>query len=111
MQIEDINAVCSKFRERLVQLLFQNFGRMGAGFVDFVCICIVRIPFRCTREATSFPVRLSSESFLLATNVDAGGVYFVVAPGLEVSRISLYVSKKVMRAPVDGSGPLGKSVS
>lgn len=45
---------------------------------------LMRIPFRREFETAVFPARGGSEGFLFAGVVDARGVDFVVALGLEV---------------------------
>lgn len=75
VQVEDVDAVGAQLFQRLVELLLDHGGRVRAGLVG--------VPFRRAGEAALLPLGLAREGFLLAVDVDAGGVDFVVAGGLE----------------------------
>ena len=76
MQVEDIHTIRLQFRQRLVQHFPDDFGFVQAGLVG--------IPFGGEGQAALFPVGVRTPGFLLSTDVDAGGVDFVVALLLEV---------------------------
>ena len=75
MEVEDINAVRTELLERLVQLLLDHLRLVSSS--------IVRVPLGRAGESTLLPLGLASEGFLLAADVDSGGVDLVVAGGLE----------------------------
>lgn len=51
---------------------------------SFLLVGPVGVPFCCAAEAALFPPRSTGECFLLAADVAACGVDFIVALGLEV---------------------------
>lgn len=75
MEVKDVDAVCAQFFEGFVKLLLDFGGFVRAGGV--------RVPFCCEGEAAVFPLCFAGEGFLLAADVDAGGVDFGVAGALE----------------------------
>jgi hypothetical protein len=75
VQVEDIDAIRAELFERLVQFLFNDLGLVGSRSV--------RVPFSGAGESALFPLCFAGEGFLLAADVDAGGVDFVVARALE----------------------------
>jgi hypothetical protein len=75
VQVEDIDTIRAELFERLVQFLFDDVRLVGAGSV--------RVPFRGTSQSALFPLRFAGEGFLLAADVDSGGVDLVVAGALE----------------------------
>jgi hypothetical protein len=75
MEVEDINAVRTELLERLVQLLLDHLRLVGSS--------IVRVPLGGTGKSTLLPLGLAGEGFLLAADVDSGGVDLVVAGALE----------------------------
>lgn len=76
MKIEDINAVSSELGEGLVEGCLQLLWTVHARFD--------RVAFSCDGETLVGVFGLSGESFLLTTNVHAGGIDFGVAIGQEV---------------------------
>ena len=75
VEVEDIDAVRTELLERLVQLLLNHFRLVSSS--------IVRVPLGRTGESTLLPLGLAGEGFLLAADVDSGGVDLVVAGALE----------------------------
>lgn len=75
VEVKDIDAVGSELFEGLVQLLLDHVGFVGAGSM--------RVPLCGTSETALLPFGLAGEGFLLAADVDAGCVDFIVASALE----------------------------
>ena len=75
MQVEYIHAVRPQLFQGGVELLLDLLPGMRFGEVG--------IPFCGDGEATFLPVGVAGEGFLFAADVDAGGVDFAVAGGLE----------------------------
>jgi hypothetical protein len=75
VQVEDIDAVSAELLERFVKLLFDHLGCVSTGSV--------RVPLGGTGQTTLLPFGLAGESLLLATDIDSGGVNFVVSGALE----------------------------
>jgi hypothetical protein len=75
MKVEDINTIRTQLLERLVQLLLDHLWLVGTS--------IVGVPLGRTGESTLLPLGLAGEGFLFTTDVDSGGVDFVVAGALE----------------------------
>lgn len=76
MQVKDIHALRLQLLQRLQQHLPHRGRLMRAGLLG--------VPFRREGEPALFPVRGGGEGFLGTAHVDARGVDFVVALGLEV---------------------------
>ena len=76
VQIEDIDTVRAQLGQALIHALGQALGLVLAG--------LVRVAFRGEHEAAFLPFGVAREGFLLAADVGAGRVDFVVALRLEV---------------------------
>jgi len=75
VQVEDVDAVGAELFERLIELLFNHFGCVSTR--------TERVPLSGTGQTALLPFSLASEGLLLATDIDSGGVDFVVSGALE----------------------------
>lgn len=75
MEVEDVDAVGAELAQALVEVSLEALGLVdtGLGGIHFCREC----------EAAFLPFCVSCPGFLLAADVHAGGVDFVVALGLE----------------------------
>lgn len=71
VQVEDVDAVSLQLGQTLLHALGDACGLVNTS--------LVRVAFGGQRQAAIFPVGRSGEAFLLATNVRACGVDFIVA--------------------------------
>jgi len=76
MKIEDINAVCTQFRQALVDTLGETVGLVLTRFV--------RVTLGRDHQATLLPFGVSGECLLLSSNVRSRGINFIVSLGLKV---------------------------
>ena len=75
VQIVDVDAVRAELLERFIKLLLDLLGFVSTGSE--------RVPLGGTSQTTVLPSSFSSEGLLLSTDVDSGGVDFVVSGTLE----------------------------
>jgi hypothetical protein len=75
VQIVDVDAVGAELLERFVELLLDLLGFVGTGGEW--------VPLGGTGQTTVLPASFASESLLLATDIDSGGVDLVVSGTLE----------------------------
>jgi len=85
VQIVDVDAVRAELLERFIELLLDLLGFVSTGSE--------RVPLGGTSQTTVLPSSFSSEGLLLSTDVDSGGVDFVVSGTLEAVEDLLVVFK------------------
>jgi hypothetical protein len=76
VQVEDVYAVCSELFETSLEVLLQPVGLVNAS--------LIWVHLGGEGKAAVLPSRLARPCLLLAANVHAGCVDFIVALGLEV---------------------------
>jgi hypothetical protein len=75
VQIEDVDTVRAELLERFIELFLDLCGFVSTGRV--------RVPLGGTGQTTLLPSSLAGEGLLLATDINPGGVDFVVSSTLE----------------------------
>jgi hypothetical protein len=85
MQIKNIYTIRAQLLQTGLEMLRQDFG--------FMIDATSRVDFGRNGQTTLFPVGFAGEGFLLAADVAARCVDFVVALGLEVVEAFLVLGK------------------
>jgi hypothetical protein len=75
MEVKDIHTIRLQSLQRLIQLALQDLG--------LVSTQLVGVPLGSDFQTSVFVPSLSGPVFLLSSDVDSGGIYFVVATKLK----------------------------